>query len=439
MIIILIIGGLLVVTFSAGYGYFTLKKHKNQKQSGADQNVKLKAEQLTTETLLGSVADGILVVDTKFRITLINSAGADLVGWRADEAVTLQVGSVLKLSLENGKPMLETNNPFKEVMRAKQAVKTVLQLTTKDGKRKVISLVVSPVVLPPNYEIAGAVAVMRDISRQHQEELQRAEFISTASHEMRTPVAAIEGYLALAMNDKVSTIDTKARDYLQKAHTSTEHLGKLFQDLLTSAKAEDGRLSSRPLAVEMGAMLEQVTQDLKFGAEKKGLNMEFILGSSSGGPIDARVGSNRIVQPLYYVYADPDRLREVIINLFDNAIKYTETGKITIGLTGDAQLVQFFIRDTGPGIPAEDISHLFQKFYRVNNSFTRTQGGTGLGLFICRKIVELYGGRIWVESQISKGSTFYINLPRITSQKAASLQATETAQPTTVLSSNVEL
>jgi signal transduction histidine kinase len=135
-----------------------------------------------------------------------------------------------------------------------------------------------------------------------------------------------------------------------------------------------------------------------------------------------------LVKPLYYVHIDPDRMREVITNLFDNACKYTDAGKVSIGLTGDSEIVQLYIRDTGAGIPADDIPHLFQKFYRVDNSATRTIGGTGLGLFISRKIVELYQGRIWVESEVGNGSTFFINLPRISSQHAIELQASETAQ-----------
>jgi len=123
--------------------------------------------------------------------------------------------------------------------------------------------------------------------------------------------------------------------------------------------------------------------------------------------------------------ADPDRMREVITNLFDNACKYTDQGKISLGLTGNDSVVQLYIRDTGAGIAPEDIPHLFQKFYRVDNSATRTIGGTGLGLFICRKIVELYQGRIWVESTMGSGSTFYINLPRLTTQKAEELMGAE--------------
>jgi signal transduction histidine kinase len=279
---------------------------------------------------------------------------------------------------------------------------------------------VSPIV--DNAQVTGMVGVFRDVSEERMEESQRADFISTASHEMRTPVAAIEGYLSLALNEKVATIDDRAKEYLEKAHVATKHLGQLFQDLLTSAKAEDGRMTNHPEVVELGAFMQQLTSDLQFAAQKKNLALEFIIGNSN--VIDATTSTKgKVVRPLYYAIADPDRLREVITNLFDNACKYTDQGKVTLGLTGNDAVAQMYIRDTGHGIPAEDIPHLFQKFYRVDNSATRTIGGTGLGLFICRKIVELYHGRIWVESTLNKGSTFYINLPRLSAQQAETMLA----------------
>lgn len=138
--------------------------------------------------------------------------------------------------------------------------------------------------------------------------------------------------------------------------------------------------------------------------------------------------NSKAIRPLYYTYADPARIQEVTNNLIDNAIKYTEAGKVTIGLTGDRNVVQIFIKDTGMGIEAEDIPHLFQKFYRVDNSATRTTSGTGLGLFICRKIVELYKGQIWVQSKKGQGSTFYINLPRLDSSQAKAKMMHDTAR-----------
>ena len=168
----------------------------------------------------------------------------------------------------------------------------------------------------------------------------------------------------------------------------------------------------------MGEMLQQVTDDGRFNAEKKGLGLEYVFGSAE---------DVKTIRPLYYVFADQNRVREVLQNLIDNAIKYTMEGKITVRLTGDENTIQVQVSDTGQGISADDIPHLFQKFYRVDNSMTRSIGGTGLGLFICRKIIELYNGRIWVSSEMGKGSTFFINLPRVSREKAIKLQQEQAA------------
>ncbi len=398
------------------------KKQKTKKDPLA---ASLHNEKLKSDIVLSAIDDGVVLIDTSNVIRIFNPGASKILGWPSNEAEGLDFHLVLKLIDEKGAEYVNANNPMVRVFSEKATIRDHhATFVSRSNKKIAVNLSVSP-LFDKEGNVTGAVGVFRDVSKERSEERQRAEFISTASHEMRTPVAAIEGYLALAMNDKVAKIDTKARDYLEKAHTSTQHLGKLFQDLLTSAKAEDGRLSSHPVVVEMGQFLEKLVEDLKFAAQKKSLAMEFTIGTANQ-TIDAS-GGNKVIKPLYYVHADPDRLQEVITNLFDNAVKYTDTGKISIGLTGNNEVVQFYIKDTGPGIPGEDIPHLFEKFYRVDNSATRTIGGTGLGLFICRKIVELYGGRIWVESDLGKGSTFFINIPRLTNQKATELQTTESS------------
>lgn len=384
-----------------------------------------------SEILIESITDGVIVIDTEGKITLINPAAAAMTEWPRQEAIGIDARLVVKLNKEDGAELAKEQDPFTLVLSEGKPSRQTLKLKGRGGKTVTISLSVSPVILPGDRASRGAVAVIRDVSEEREAEKARGEFISTASHEMRTPVAAIEGYLALALNDKVSTIDSRARGFLDKAHASTQHLGKLFQDLLTSSKAEDGRLSSHPAVIEMGTFLQQITDDLKFTAKKKGLSVEFVIGGADE-TIDATTkdaAAQHLVKPFYYVNADPDRVREVITNLFDNACKYTDSGKVSVGLTGNNEVVQMYIRDTGAGIPAEDIPHLFQKFYRVDSSSTRTVGGTGLGLFISRKIIELYKGRIWVESAVGKGSTFFINLPRLSTQRANELQAAAAAAP----------
>jgi PAS domain S-box-containing protein len=423
-------------TAMASYLFWKRRFVNVQEQEVSQLSGMLQTKQQQSEILIESITDGIIVTDTEGKITLMNPAAAAMTEWPVKEALSVDAQLVAKLKKENGADIPDEENPFLLVLKQQKHVNQTLQLTGREGKSQIISLVVSPVTQSGSSQLVGTVTVMRDISDERAEEKQRADFISTASHEMRTPVAAIEGYLALALNEKVSTIDSRARGFLEKAHASTQHLGKLFQDLLTSSRAEDGRLSNHPTVVEMGAFTQQLTDDLKFAAEKKGLFVDFLVGASNDA-IDATnkdTVSTHVLKPLYYVYADPDRMREVVTNIFDNACKYTEQGKISIGLTGDNDVVQIYVRDTGAGIPAEDIPHLFQKFYRVDNSATRTIGGTGLGLFICRKIIELYHGRIWVESELGKGSTFFINLPRLTTTRAQALQAEEASKPAEIAS-----
>jgi PAS domain S-box-containing protein len=380
-------------------------------------------EKAKSDIILSAIDDGVILIDSNKNIQLYNPAAEKITGWAQKDAIGIQYTSVIKLVNNKNEPYSAEQDPFARIFSEIATIKdNVANLQTVSGKLVAVDITVTPLINQHN-EITGAVGVFRDVTTERNEEAQRAEFISTASHEMRTPVAAIEGYLALAMNERVSKIDSKARDYLQKAHASTQHLGKLFQDLLTSAKAEDGRLQNHPIVLEIGGFLEQLTQDLRFSADKKGLGMEYLIGADG----QAAAGSNKVVRPLYYVHVDPDRLREVITNLFDNATKYTESGKVTVGLAGNDQVVQIRVQDTGAGIPQEDIPHLFEKFYRVDNSTTRTIGGTGLGLFICRKIIELYSGRIWAESTLGKGTTFFINLPRLSTEKAQELQIQETA------------
>lgn len=430
MNISIIAGGLVVVLLGLGAVWYWLFVKRPSKNSGTVSGSllakKLNTEQSKSDIILTAIDDGVVVIDNQHIIQLLNPAGGSLLEWKPEEAVGLDHRNVLKLVNQKNVVYDDSQNPFIRVMKEGNNIhNNNAVLITRSNQRLAVSISVSP-ILDQQGNITGIVGIFRDVSKERKEEQQRAEFISTASHEMRTPVAAIEGYLALAMNDNVSKIDSKAREYLEKAHDSTEHLGKLFQDLLTSARAEDGQLNNQPFIIELGKYLEQISEDLRFAAEKKNLSLEFVTGT--GNTVDARDSNSKVVQPLYYVHADPDRLREVINNVFDNAVKYTESGKISIGLTGNNEVVQFYIRDTGTGIAAQDIPHLFQKFYRINNSFTRTVGGTGLGLFISRKIIEIYGGRIWVESKIGEGSTVFINLPRLSAEQATQLQSSKNSQ-----------
>lgn len=419
-----VFGGILLVAIIAVVSAIVRTSQKPKSSLATDSSTI--AHSGGTDAILQAVSDGVIVINPSGTITLCNDAAGLLVGWKPQDALNIDYKSVLKLCDEKGNPYSSADHPFTKTLQdGKTHRDSNGSIITQGSEKRVeVSISVSPLAGKKG-ELSGAVAILRDISEEKSAERQRSEFISTASHEMRTPVAAIEGYLALAMNGKVSKVDEKARAYLQKAHESAQHLGSLFQDLLTSSRAEDGRLSNNPEVIEMGSFLGDMIEDLRFIAQEKQLSVEYVVGVS-GANMQApyETGSIRVVQPLYYVYADPERIREVITNLFDNAVKYTKQGKISLGLTGDDSVVQIYVRDTGPGIAREDQPHLFEKFYRVDNSDTRTIGGTGLGLYITRKIIELYDGRVWVDSEQGKGSTFYINVPRLSKQKVLELAKT---------------
>ncbi|OGL26031.1 hypothetical protein A3E49_03640 [Candidatus Saccharibacteria bacterium RIFCSPHIGHO2_12_FULL_49_19] len=380
-------------------------------------------QKLSSSFVLGAIQNGVVMVGKDNVLHLFNPAASKITGWPADEAIGLNVANVLQLLNEGGQQLPTEANPFTKALQTKQSVRdSNLWLATRSGKRVPISLIVSPILDPSSQTVSSVVGVFADTIKEREDEAKRSEFISTASHEMRTPIAAIEGYLALALNEKVAKIDPNARKYLQKASDATKQLGILFADLLTSSKAEDGRLANYPVVVEAGEIVEQVADAGRLKAKEKELGMRYIVSH------DQQRASGQVMRPLYYIYIDPNRLREVLQNLIDNAIKYTSEGTITVRLTGDSTVVQIQIQDTGAGISSEDIPHLFQKFYRVDSSMTRTVGGTGLGLYICKQIIEMNNGRIWVESQLGKGSTFFINLPRLTAAKALEIQKRQASQ-----------
>lgn len=402
-------------------GLFNLKKGSGsvtRHQGGLVVSGRFKKDaRLSSDFILGAIEDGVVIVDRDNIVHLFNPAASNITGWLAPEAVDQDITSVMPLVNDKGEPLPTQSYPFTQALVEGHVIRdSNANLLSRNGRQTAISIVVSPIIEREDKEPEIAVGVFRDISKEKAQEAQRSDFISTASHEMRTPIAAIEGYLSLAMNEKITKIDENARNYMVKALDSTHHLGQLFQDLLTSSKADDGRLQSNPVVIEVGEIAQEVTEASRFKASEKRLSLNFVVSS------DKEISGGKIIRPLYYAFVDPTRMTEVLQNLIDNSVKYTPEGSIQVRLTGDASTVQIQVQDTGGGIPAEDIPHLFQKFYRVDSSATRTVGGTGLGLYICRKIIELYNGRIWVESQLGKGSTFFINLPRLTSEQALDIQ-----------------
>lgn len=396
---------------------------------------KLSAVESKSDVVINAIDDGVLAISKDGNIELINPSAQQIIGWDQGDALGLNWKSVLKLVTSDGKDVEDLENPIAQSLSKNQPTHNdKLFLLTSSEKRILVSIVSSPV----GTDGEGIIVVFRDITKEKAEEREQAEFISTASHEMRTPVASIEGYLGLALNPATAHIDEKARDFITKAHESAQHLGRLFQDLLDISKVEDGRMKNNPKIINVNEFLKDIFDGLATKASEKQLNYIFmpdIVGESK----------EKSLQPIFYANIDPDHFREVVSNLIENAIKYTPSGEVVVNITGDDKQISISVKDSGIGIPAEDIPHLFQKFYRVDNSDTREIGGTGLGLYLSRRLAEAMSGNLRVESKYKEGSTFYLEIPRMNSSEAkqrlesAEVEKPEDKTPNSLTSEEIEI
>lgn len=392
-----------------------IRRQKTDDNTSSLEN-KLSAVESKSDVVINAIDDGVLAISKDGNIELINPSAQQIIGWDQGDALGLNWKSVLKLVTSDGKDVEDLENPIAQSLSKNQPTHNdKLFLLTSSEKRILVSIVSSPV----GTDGEGIIVVFRDITKEKAEEREQAEFISTASHEMRTPVASIEGYLGLALNPATAHIDEKARDFITKAHESAQHLGRLFQDLLDISKVEDGRMKNNPKIINVNEFLKDIFDGLATKADEKQLNYIFmpdIVGESK----------EKSLQPIFYANIDPDHFREVVSNLIENAIKYTPSGEVVVNVTGDDKQISVSVKDSGIGIPAEDIPHLFQKFYRVDNSDTREIGGTGLGLYLSRRLAEAMSGNLRVESKYKEGSTFYLEIPRMSSSEAKQrLESTE--------------
>lgn len=379
------------------------KKEETNAPSGFVGPVGQPSQLGLADMVLNTIEEGVLITDENGVIQMINPAAVTMIGCGGPEAA-VGVNFVSTVHLENGEglPIDENSNTLMLAIRNGNELNTrEFVLVSLQGQRWPVAFSVKPVN-------GQRVITFRDISKELEEEGAQMEFISTASHEMRTPVASIEGYLGLALNPQTATIDERARKYLDEAHTASQHLGKLFRDLLDVTKLEDRRVQVKMVPVELTTLVHDIVDGQVPAIQTKGIQYTF-------GATDGPVQPEHRMEQLVYASVDVDFLREILNNLVDNAIKYTpEGGAIWVNVRGDGDRVLINVTDTGMGISPEDLKHIFQKFYRADNSQTRTIGGTGLGLYLVQQRVEAMGGKVWAESSFGEGSTFYVSLPRLT-------------------------
>ena len=228
-----------------------------------------------------------------------------------------------------------------------------------------------------------------EVASQH-----KSQFLANMSHELRTPLNAILGYTELMADGIYGELPEKTMGVLKRLESNGRHLLGLINDVLDLSKIEAGQLTLDLSDYSLEDIAQTVRSTLEpLAADKK---LAFKVEVSPKMPAG---------------YGDGRRLTQVLINLVGNAIKFTDAGEVVIKATATDGSFHLSVRDTGPGISAADQSKLFQEFQQADNAITRKKGGTGLGLAISKRIVEMHGGKIWVESQVGKGSTFSFTVP----------------------------
>ena len=363
--------------------------------------------EILANLVLNTIDSGVIIVLSTGVIEYINPAAVSLLGGQmAQNFLGAKLEDILKLENGQGVAIPAQNNlVFYAVNNGQNYTTREYFLVNLQGQKKPVAFKIITVHSPKNERIV----TFYDITSELEAESEQTEFISTASHEMRTPVASIEGYLGLALNPKTATIDERAKKYLEEAHKSSQHLGKLFRDLLDVTKLDDKRIKAHLLPIEVTSTVRSIAEGQIPKMSEK--NIHFTFGSSSS----ANMNGGRVINQEVFAAIDVDFLREIVNNLIENAIKYTNNGGgIWVNVRGDGDRVLINVTDTGIGISPEDSKHVFQKFYRADNSETRTIGGTGLGLYIVKERVEAMSGSTWVESTFGEGSTFYVAFPRLT-------------------------
>ncbi|MDD5693658.1 MAG: ATP-binding protein [Patescibacteria group bacterium] len=383
------------------------RKERVELKSLRDLKSSLAANESKESALLLSIADGVYMVDTERNLTMFNPAAEEMTGWTKEEAVGLKCWTVLNLKNEQDDSICQNDCPAKKVWTSGENI--VRDDTCFIRHRGAKSVQVSSSYAPirnSNGDYSGAICVFRDITEKKEVERQRNEFVSTASHELRTPITALEGYISLAENGKICQIDEKAHEYLDKAHQTALGMSDLVKNLLTITKIEDAKIQISVGDFSIHDLAGETVEVLQPFAKEKNLYLK--LNEVENQEIKGEKAIGRSLN----VRADREKIREVLYNLIENGLKFTTTGGVSISINYDKDFSTVTVSDTGMGISSDGQQHIFEKFYRVDNTATREAGGTGLGLFITRSLVEMSGGRIWLESQVGKGTKFYFTLPR---------------------------
>ncbi|GJM41574.1 MAG: histidine kinase [Ardenticatenaceae bacterium] len=346
------------------------------------------------EAILESIADGVIVADSRNEVDIANLPACNILDIPRDQLLGKSINELLGLYGHFGESWIHTINDWaNNADRIEQWTYLADQLVIED---KFVSVHLSPVL--SDNQFYGTVSIFRDITKEVEVDKLKSEFVSTVSHELRTPMTSIKGYADLMLMGAAGEMTEPQIRYLEVIKNNADRLHMLVNDLLDISRIETGKtgLDLRPLDIPQ--IIEQVVDGHLNGRiqhESRTLDV-----------------NTRMAPGLPLVNADHARITQVLTNLLDNALNYTpDNGRITISANATHSYVHISVTDTGIGIAKENLDKIFDRFYRAEDSEVQQVPGTGLGLAIVRSLIEMHGGRLRVESELGKGSTFTFNIP----------------------------
>lgn len=356
-----------------------------------DKTLQLAEEKNKTLAVLSSMGEGLMVIDISGRIVQVNQA--------ACRVLDLEAGEIVEKSLDDlpaGSKIAAVGTVIRNLQSVDPTDREHSVSNRIEAQEKVFELSIAPLHegLRSADAVGGVVVNLRDVTKQAEVERMKNELISIVSHELRSPLANITGYIDLVLSDVAAPLPEEQRNLLEVAHKNGKKLSKLIDDMLDLSKLDAGKAEMHFDRVDLDSLIGFAHLSHRHEAEIKGVAL---LKRVEGKPA---------------VVGDVDRLQQVLDNLVSNALKYTpEGGEASIECRPQGAWVEIAVRDTGIGIAPEDQAKLFQRFFRVRSRETRKIRGTGLGLSIAKSIVDAHGGRLTVSSEVGHGSTFSVMLP----------------------------
>lgn len=361
-------------------------------------NILLKNEQKKLEVILQSVGDGLFVLNKNKKIMLANKATEKLSGHSQKELIGQKYTTRLKfINEKTKKPHTEfVDNIFKTGQISIMSNHTAL--VRKDKKMVPVADSAAP-LKDKDGKVIGCVVAFRDVTREREIDQMKSEFVSIASHQLRTPLTGIKWFVQLLMNEKTKGFSEEQIDFLQQIFISNERMIKLVEDLLNVSRIETGhKFNIVKKLTLIFPIVKEVIDNLAIPLKNKKITIKMPAHCS------------RKLE----LFVDAEKMYQVFYNLIDNAVKYSrENGVIKLGCSHNkkGEEVVFYVKDNGLGIPKYQHKRIFQKFFRADNVMVTETSGSGLGLYIVKAIVEAHGGNIWFESTENKGTTFYVALP----------------------------